>query len=311
MLEELLETGGMGSIYKARDLRKEEANDRNIHIAIKVLGDEFRHHPQAFIALQRESRRIQSLSHPNIIAVYDFDRDNDIVFMTMEYLSGLTLDKIIKNPTIELSPKRIMQIAHEIAAALDRAHQQGVIHSDLKPSNIFVTNEGDVKLIDFGISRSAKRDETLVGDKTIFDAASLAAFTPAYASYEMLEGHKPDARDDIYAFAIIIYELLTGKHPYDRLSAKEALKKSMRPEKPANIDQYFWKNLQKGLSIKAENRPRSAKEFVNSLTKPPLSWKARFSILIPIALTLLFCGLFLYEAKMARETAQQYKVARQ
>jgi len=294
VLEELLATGGMGSIYKARDLRKEEANDHNSYVAVKVLGDEFRHHPMAFIALQRESRRIQNLAHPNIISVHDFDRDNDVVFMTMEYLQGTTLDKIIKNPTIELSVDRVMRIANAIASALDRAHAQGVIHSDLKPSNIFITNDGDVKLIDFGIARSAKRDDTLVGDSTIFDAATLSAFTPAYASYEMLEGQDPDPRDDIYAFACIIYELLTNQHPYERLSAKEALKKGVLPIKPKKLSNRTWKILQKGLAIKAAERPLSAKAFMADLTKPTLSWKLRGTLIGLSVATLVFFGLFLY-----------------
>lgn len=295
VLEELLASGGMGSIYKARDLRKEEAKDRNSYVAIKVLGDEFRHHPMAFVALQRESRRIQSLAHPNIISVYDFDRDDDVVFMTMEYLQGTTLDKIIKNPTIELSAERVMRIASDIASALDRAHAQGVIHSDLKPSNIFITNDGEVKLIDFGIARSAKRNETLVGDKTIFDAATLSAFTPAYASYEMLEGLEPDPRDDIYAFACIIYELLTGKHPYDRLSAKEALKKDVVPVKPEKLSNRAWKILQQGLAIKAIERPLSATAFVTALTKPAMSWKLRTTLIGLSIASVVFFGLFLYE----------------
>ncbi len=295
VLEELIDTGGMGSIYKARDLRKEEAKDRNSSVAVKVLGNEFRHHPQAFIALQREARRIQELSHPNIITVYDFDRDGDIVFMTMEYLKGTTLDKVIKNPTIELSAERVMHIAVDIAAALERAHQQGVIHSDLKPSNIFITNDGEIKLIDFGIARTAKRDDTLVGSVTIFDAATLSAFTPAYASYEMVEGHEPDPRDDIYAFACIIYELLTGQHPYDRLPAKDALKKSVVAKKPNNISHHMWKTLRKGLSIKAQRRPFSAKAFITALRKPTVSWKFRVSIMIPIMAAIIFAGLFAYE----------------
>ncbi|MBX9705476.1 MAG: serine/threonine protein kinase, partial [Gammaproteobacteria bacterium] len=153
VLEELLAIGGMGNVYKARDLRKEEAKDLNSTVAIKVLGDEFRYHPEAFVALQREARRIQQLAHPNIVTVYDFDRDGDIVFMTMEYLHGLTLDEIIKNPEIKLSTQRIMEIAAAAASALDLAHQHGIIHSDLKPSNIFITHSGEVKIIDFGIAR--------------------------------------------------------------------------------------------------------------------------------------------------------------
>lgn len=295
VLEEEIASGGMGSIYRARDLRKEEAKDLNSQIAIKILGEEFRHHPQAFIALERETRRIQGLAHPNIITVYDFDRDGDIVFMTMEYLRGTTLDKIIKNPTIELSVKRVMLIAQAIAAALDRAHERGVIHSDLKPSNIFLCNDGVIKLIDFGIARSAKRNDTLVGTETVFDAASLAAFTPAYASYEMLNGAEPDPRDDIYAFACIIYELLTGQHPYERLSAKEAWAKKLIPTKPEQLNNVAWKVLRQGLAIKAENRPYSATSFIAAMLKSPVSWKHHAIIAIPLIIAICFAVGFVYE----------------
>jgi serine/threonine protein kinase len=307
VIEELIATGGMGSIYKARDLRKEEAKDSNSHIAIKILGDEFRHHPKAFIALQRESRRIQNLSHPNIITVYDFDRDGDIVYMTMEYLHGTTLDKIIKNPTMQLSTERILSIARDIAKGLERAHQQGIIHSDLKPSNIFITHEGEVKLIDFGIARSAKRDDTLAGTATLFDAATLAAFTPAYASYEMIEGHAPDSRDDIYALSCILYELFTGKHPYQRMSAKVALEQKLKLKKPSNISNHIWKQLKRGLSLRAANRPYSAKAFVASFYKPKISWKLIASIVTPIIAATIFAGLFIHEVDRVHQiTMMQY-----
>lgn len=288
VLEELLAIGGMGNVYKARDLRKEEAKDLNSTVAIKVLGDEFRYHPEAFVALQREARRIQQLAHPNIVTVYDFDRDGDIVFMTMEYLHGLTLDEIIKNPEIKLSTQRVLEIAAATASALDLAHQHGIIHSDLKPSNIFITHSGEVKIIDFGIARSALSDDS-------FDAASLAAFTPAYASCEMLKGAPPDPRDDTYALACIIYELLSEQHPYQRLSACDASEQKLQPTPLKNISRHAWQQLSRGLALTAAERPISIAQFVADFDKPRSTWRQHVAVLIPSVLALVFAGLFLFE----------------
>ena len=215
VLERVLGAGGMGVVYKAKDLLKVEAQDRDPYVAIKVLGDEFKSHPEAFIALQRESRKTQRIAHPNIVNVHDFDKDGDTVFMTMEYLEGTPLDKLIKQYRgVGLPREQAWQILEGVCAALSHAHEQRLIHSDLKPGNIFVTHSGLAKVFDFGIARAVAKaeqgDVTEVEDKTVFDAGNLGALTPAYASLEMLEGDPPDVRDDIYALGCITYELFAG-----------------------------------------------------------------------------------------------------
>jgi serine/threonine protein kinase len=197
VLESVIGRGGMGVVFKARDLRREEAQDRNPYIAVKILNDEFRRHPESLKALQRESRKAQDLAHPNIVTVFDFDRDGAIVYMTMEYLEGYSLDKCFKDPSFDGMPlSEAYPLIAGLGSALSYAHDKGIVHSDFKPGNTFLTNEGEIKVFDFGIARAAKLPGDKSGEMTLFDPGSLGALTPAYASREMIEGEEPDPRDD-------------------------------------------------------------------------------------------------------------------
>lgn len=273
ILEQLLGAGGMGVVYKAKDLLKIEAQDKDPYVAIKVLTDEFKTHPEAFIALQRESRKTQRIAHPNIVTVFDFDRDGDTVFMTMEYLDGSPLDKIIAQyRSIGLPHDEVFKIIEGLCAALSYAHAQRIIHSDFKPGNIFVNTKGVAKVIDFGIARAVAKVENRaesVDDKTLFDAGNLGALTPAYASVEMLEGKIPDIRDDIYALGCIIYELYTGNHPFNRVHADEAKKKKLKPKKISNIKSHQWKAIEATLAFERENRIASVDLFWKQFSHKP------------------------------------------
>lgn len=290
ILERVLGAGGMGVVYKAKDLLKVEAKDRDPYVAIKVLGEEFKSHPEAFIALQRESRKTQRIAHPNIVNVYDFDKDGDTVFMTMEYLEGTPLDKLIKKyRSTGLPVDDSWQILEGICAALAYAHGQNIIHSDLKPGNIFVTNQNLAKVFDFGIARAVAKAEQDVGDaedRTVFDAGNLGALTPAYASLEMLEGEPPDVRDDIYALGCIAYELLTGAHPFERKNAKEARRRGMKPDRITNISKQQWRVIERALAFERENRIASVGEFWQELNKkaanPVAVWSGVLVMLLAV-----------------------------
>lgn len=270
VLEELLGAGGMGVVYKAKDLLKIEAQDRDPYVAIKVLIDEFKAHPEAFIALQRESRKTQRIAHPNIVTVYDFDRDGDTVFMTMEYLDGKPLDKLIAQyRRVGLPHDEAIKIIEGMCAALVYAHGQNIIHSDFKPGNIFVNNKGTAKVIDFGIARAVAKvehREESVDDRTVFDAGNLGALTPAYASLEMLEGKNPDVRDDIYALGCIAYELFTGDHPFNRVHADEAKRQKLKPKKIQGMKKRQWQAIERALAFDRENRTESVEVFWNEFT---------------------------------------------
>ena len=265
VLEECIGFGGMGTVYKALDLRKLEASDRKPYIAIKVLNVQFRGHPKSLIALQREARKAQALAHPNIVAVYDFDRDGSMVYLTMEYLVGQPLSRVLRAPEFTgMSPQKALPIISGMANALAYAHQRGFVHCDLKPANVFLTDRGAVKVIDFGIARVFQKPEE-DNEATVFDAGSLGGLTPAYASPEMLEHREPDPRDDIYALACIAYELLTGRHPFDRMSATQARGIGMKPLRPAGLGRRQWRALRCALCFEREARTPTVTQFLAAI----------------------------------------------
>jgi len=256
VLEDELGRGGMGIVYKARDLRKVEAEDSNPYIAAKVLSKNFKDHPSAFVALQQEAVKSQKLAHPNIVTVHDFDRDGNTIFMTMELLKGDPLDTLLKLEA-PFSRETSLRYFNELCSGLDYAHKRGLIHSDFKPANIFVTASGAVKILDFGIARAASLDN----QDSNFDAGKLGAMTPAYATVEMVKGEPPSFSDDIYALACVFYYMLTGKHPYDRLSAAEAQAKHIKPARPAVLNNREWQVLSQALSFSKSKRPATIAEF--------------------------------------------------
>ncbi len=266
VLEECIGFGGMGTVYKALDLRKLEASDRKPYIAIKVLNVQFRGHPKSLIALQREARKAQALAHPNIVAVYDFDRDGSMVYLTMEYLVGQPLSRVLRAPEFTgMAPQKALPIVSGMANALAYAHQRGFVHCDLKPANVFLTDRGAVKVIDFGIARVFQKPEE-DNEATVFDAGSLGGLTPAYASPEMLEHREPDPRDDIYALACITYELLTGRHPFDRMSATQARGIGMKPLRPKGLGRRQRRALRCALCFEREARTPSVAQFLAAIS---------------------------------------------
>ena len=153
--------GGMGLVFGAIDRRKEEAKDPNPRIALKVLNADFERHPQSFIALQREARKAQSLAHPNVVTVFDFDRDGDTVYMTMELLKDGPLEAMVREARGKGIKREIaMPIIRGIAEGLAYAHRKGIVHSDLKPGNVFIGEDGTPKILDFGIARAVPSSVT-------------------------------------------------------------------------------------------------------------------------------------------------------
>ena len=290
ILEDVLGSGGMGVVYKAKDMRRVENHDNEPYVAIKLLNEEFKRHPEAVTALQRESKKTQTIAHPNIVSVYDFDRDDQDVFMTMEYMDGKPLDKLIKQYSDGgLPPDDTRKILKSICAALTYAHGEKIIHSDLKPSNIFVSKQRNAKVFDFGIARAVAeaeqeeqhehpvsvqkkpyRQEDLdasASPKTIFDAGTLGALTPAYASLEMLNLESPDIRDDVYALGCVAYEMFSGKHPFNKLPADQAYQKKLKPKVIKSIPKKEWLAIESALRFKREERTTSIQEFITAFRK--------------------------------------------
>jgi serine/threonine protein kinase len=256
-LGEKLGQGGMGAVFRARDLRRVEAGHSDPTVAIKVITGDFAKDSRAFIALQRETDKSQTLAHPNIITVYDFDRDDTIFFMTMESLSGVTLDSYISSDA-----ERAERIAYitDLGNAIAYAHKRNIVHSDLKPANIFITRENVLKVLDFGIARAYSSIE---GDKTQADPDEISGLTPTYASYEMFERQAPHPADDVYALGLIAYEMLAGKHPFDRKSAPRAESLGLKPKRIKGLPAYQWKAIAKALEFRREDRWQDAGQFLS------------------------------------------------
>jgi predicted Ser/Thr protein kinase len=261
-LKALVGRGGMGMVWSALDHRKLEARDPNPDVAVKVLNSSFQQHADAFVALQREASKAQSLAHPNIVTVFDFDRDGENVFITMELLRGRSLDEVIRAARdTGLERKTALPVIRGIAEGLSYAHRKGIVHSDLKPANIFLVDDGTPKILDFGIARavpSAAGAEL----KDHFDAGSLGAYTALYATEEMVQGADPAPADDMYAFGVIAYELLTGRHPFAGKTAAEARAAALPPAPVRTLSRREWQTLARALAFDRGKRPRDATEFL-------------------------------------------------
>ncbi|OGT31990.1 MAG: hypothetical protein A2W28_11775 [Gammaproteobacteria bacterium RBG_16_51_14] len=270
-LLEVLGVGGMGKVYKGIDLLKEEAKDKNPYCAIKLLNDDFKDHPESFIALQRESSRQQKLAHPNIATVYDFDRlggPGTPVYITMEYMDGKPVNDYIKKEVRKSGGIPFAQaypIIKGLGSALIYAHDRGIVHSDFKPGNAFLLKTGEVKVLDFGIARAVKNPVTGEAEKTLFDPGKLGALTPAYASLEMLEGEEPDTRDDIYALGCTAYELLTGKHPFNKLPANKARENNLVPALVKGLNKKQNRALRRSVAYERKDRSPNVTHFLEEL----------------------------------------------
>ena len=290
-LEDKLGSGGMGTVFKAKDLRKVEARDRNPFVAIKVLNNDFRDHPEAFIALQREASKSQTLNHPNIVSIFDFDKDGDVPFITMELLEGRELADLLRSYPTGLPEDMAWKVIDGMCSGLAYAHQESIIHADFKPGNVYVSSANHAKILDFGIARAVQINQAQ-GEDTVFDPARLAALTPAYASREMLNGDNPEVRDDIYSLGIVIYLILTGHHPFGRLSAEDAYKEQLRAEKPKRMSRRQWRVLEKCLSFHRNARPGSVAEVQHSLFNPA-PWRTRPAFAVAAAFAIaLAVGVF-------------------
>ncbi len=301
-LLERLGQGGMGVVFKARDLLKVEAQDKNPFVAIKVLTDAFKKFSGSFIALQREASKAQRLAHPNIATVYDFDRDGDTVFMTMEYLQGKPLNRLIKElPDHPISKEKALDIIEQLCHGLAYAHEKKLIHSDFKPGNCFLLNDGTVKLLDFGIARAS----TTPGEEkeqTMFDPGKLSAVTPAYATPEMFAGMNPDPRDDIYGLGCVAYQLLAGgKHPYNKVAAPKVKELGIKPKPIKGLGRRQQRTLAKALTVNRDERIPTVRKFLEGIRPRESHTK---QLLLGALFLLIIAGAAGYKPFMAFQEEQ-------
>lgn len=256
----VLGEGGMGTVYKALNKVWAEVEARDPYVAIKVLKPELSENKKLVRSLYSDFDRTKMLANcPNIIKVHGFDRDGPLVYMTMEYLTGQTLGEYLNHEPMNLS--QAWFIIEGIGNALAYAHENNIVHRDIKPGNIIITDDGIVKVLDFGIASKINEHE---GDETKFGGHELGALTVAYASPEMQRDYPPDARDDIYAFACVIYEVLTGKQFYKQKIHKAA------PIHGLNSRQM--EALNKALAFERDQRTGSIRELLEKLRPVKTPW---------------------------------------
>jgi predicted Ser/Thr protein kinase len=206
--------GGMGVVYKARDTHLDR------FVAIKVLPPGRADDPERRLRFIQEARAASALNHPNIVTVHDIDTADGVTFIAMEYVAGRPLDEVLSRRPLRLN--EVIDYAVQVAGALTAAHGAGIVHRDLKPSNIMVGDDGRVRVLDFGLAKLTGATET--GESMVTASASplshagAIAGTFAYMSPEQAEGKPVDARSDIFSFGIVLYEMLTRRHPFRRES---------------------------------------------------------------------------------------------
>ncbi|WP_404343630.1 serine/threonine-protein kinase [Pseudoalteromonas mariniglutinosa] len=265
LIEELIGQGGMSYIYRARDTYLEHEHHKEHLVAIKVLQEEYSASEEAITLLKDETLKTQQLSHPNIVKVFSAEFDGAQHYVTMEWVDGETLEQLIKrNKPSGLTFVRAKIILKQLVNALTYAHDKGVIHNDLKPSNIMFDANGNLKILDFGIAKQRDNEDEYAAPHNNVELTG--GYTPTYASPAQLDGKEATVKDDIYSLACITYELLTSKHPYNRTAANSLAKETM-VKKPKNCPMWFWPSLKHALLLDETKRSGSLKQIFNSLEK--------------------------------------------
>jgi serine/threonine protein kinase len=303
LLQKRVAGGSMGVVFKALDRRMAEADGPSPMVAIKVLSPELSRNGNALRALQQEAAKGRCLSHPNIVRFIDLDREDDVHFIVMEWLDGKSLASILDdNHSKKIDKDTALDIVRQVAKALDYAHLRGVVHADVKPGNIMVSPEGEVKLLDFGIARVRQSQFDGQAD---FDPGVLGAVTPAYSSMQVLTGEEPAPPDDVFSLACLMYRLIAGYRVFGPRNAAEAAQEGMEPQRPGGLNDAEWGALRKALSYSRVTRFASPKEFIEALSQQaalsatqPLSHldepEAEKNRLLPslLAIALLSGGLY-------------------
>jgi eukaryotic-like serine/threonine-protein kinase len=257
-LDGVIGRGGMAEVYRARDLRLDRV------VAIKTLRSDLARDPTFQARFRREAQSAASLNHPSVIAVYDTGEDNlehnPVPYIVMEYVEGRTLRDVLHEEQ-RLPPERALQMTDGILRALDYSHRAGIVHRDIKPANVMLTSNGEVKVMDFGIARA------LADSAATMTATAQVIGTAQYLSPEQARGERVDARSDIYSTGCVLYELLTGRPPFQGDSPVAIAYQHVREEAPppSHLDPSIprWADaiVMKALTKDANYRYQSAAEM--------------------------------------------------
>jgi serine/threonine-protein kinase Stk1 len=275
-IERLLGAGGMGRVYRARDLLGEQFNDPDPYIALKVLSDDFAESPDASALLFSEFALTRRLHHENIVRVHSFGVDTDCkrAFFTMELMRGLTLDKLLCERPLGMPWKELRCVVLSLLDALASVHAAGVLHGDIKPGNVMLSDER-IRLFDFGLGQAQDGESSGLPH---LSRERFSAWTPTYAAPELLDGESLSASADIYGVACMVYELACGRHPFHRLSSTLAREQRLdrHLQAPRHLPSYCWPALRTALALHATQRVISASELVEAMRVKP-SWLHRLA----------------------------------
>jgi serine/threonine protein kinase len=254
VLQDIIGRGGTSIIFRVIDLHRTSPQDMAAEfLAVKVLCTERRDDPSALTRLKREFRQMQRLSHPGIVRVFDLDCDGDVWFISMEFVAGRTVKTWMRTPA---SYGEALRIIGACCGALEHAHSLGILHGDLKPTNVLVGDNGAVKLIDFGAAPGPGGHVAAASDPAL-------AVTPLYASPQILAGNTADCRDDVYSLACLSYSILSGGlHPFGGRPSFEGNRAKSAPTYVRAIPKALFKVIERSLSAERERRPASAAEFL-------------------------------------------------
>ena len=261
---DLLGEGGMGSVYRARDRRL----DRDV--ALKVISDEIAHDPSMRSRFEREAKAIAALSHPNIVAIFDFSKDHDIWYAVTELLHGETLRRRLDRG--RLSAREAVEVASAVAAGLAAAHARGVVHRDLKPENIFLTADGHVKILDFGLATVRKPPSDTEKTEVLATRAGQVVGTVPYMAPEQLRGGDITAQTDLFALGSVLYEALSGRRPFrggNSLETIAAILDARPPALPEDVPPHLARVVMRCLEKDPGARFASAAELREAIHGAP------------------------------------------
>jgi serine/threonine-protein kinase Stk1 len=253
-IERLLGVGGMGAVYRARDLLREQFGDPEPYVALKTLSDDFAEYPDANALLYSEFALTARLNHPHVVRLFGFEVDvpSQRAFLILELLKGLTLDQLLSERPTGLAWSELQDIAVALLDALSYSHSLGVLHGDLKPSNVMLAEDG-LRLFDYGLGQPV---EGLLPGLPRLSRNRFTAWTPRYAALELLDGAPLSAAADVYALACVLYELAAGRHPFNRLSAKQAkaMELDHKLQRPEQLPAHCWPALRTALAFEESQR---------------------------------------------------------